>query len=134
MKNISFLYSTTQKTPKIAFLAHDGTLATIDDQMGDEQTVGSEKALNAIADTKIEHIIWWWPSGNAFREIHGISEFGIINIFADFGFSHISGSTRLEHKQVTNATDIHKDYIEVILSVSDKKYQQLVSQYGELWC
>lgn len=133
MKNISFLYSAQRdKFPKIAFLLQDGKVATIDEQMDEDQEVGNEVSLNAIADTQIESIIWWWPSGSAFREINGVSEFGLINVFKDFGFTKIAPTTRLNHMQVEDDNEVIKDYIEIVLSVSDKRYKQLVSQYGKL--
>lgn len=133
MKNISFLYSAQKnKFPKTAFLLQDGKVATIDEKMDEDQEVGNEVSLNAISDTTIENIVWWWPSGSAFREINGISEFAIINLFKDFGFSNISPNTRLNHTQVEDDDDVLKDYIEIVLSLSDKRYKELVSQYGKL--
>ena len=133
MKNISFLYSAKKnKFPKTAFLLKDGTVATIDEKMDEGQEVGNDVSLKAISETQIENIVWWWPSGSAFREIHGISEFGVINVFKEFGFTNIAQTTRLNHTQVEDDDDPLKDYIEIVLSLSDKRYKELVSQYGKL--
>jgi hypothetical protein len=132
MKNISFLYSSSvKKFPKTAFLLESGDVAVIDQNLEDSAHA-TEVSKKAIADTTIEDIIWWWPSGSAFREIYGVSEFGVINIFKQFGFTNISNTTRLKHTQVEDDSDVLMDYIEVKLSLTDGRYEELVAQYGQL--
>lgn len=132
MKNISFLYSASKKkSPKTAFLLENGSVAVIEHDMAEDAKT-SEVVKEAIQETTIENITWWWPSGSAFREIYGVSEFGVINIFKELGFVNVAKTTRLEHTQVKDDSDILKDYIEVKLSLTDDRYNELVAQYGQL--
>lgn len=130
MKAISFLYSASQSTiPQTGILLENNCIATIDHQLVDAFT--SENSKEIISNKIADSVVWWWPPGDEFREIHGIPSVAIMAVLKKFGFSfesHVS----LKHKQVEDNQDVLMNYMEITINIDDEFYPYLVSNYGNV--
>lgn len=132
MKTISYLYSASKKlSPKTGLLRNDNTIAIIDERWNEDNPQASSHAQKVIGEAVVTNVIWWWPSSSAFSEIHGVSEFGIMNILTEYGFN-IGKNAQLVHNQVVSDKDILKDYMEIQISIDDEHYKKIVSKYGDI--
>jgi hypothetical protein len=137
MTTLTFLYSTKKNLlPKIGLLLNDGSIAVIDQTRDPTDSKASQKALDVISGSIVTDIIWWWPSGNAFRDVMGISETGVIRMFESYGFT-LDPNVSVCSKQVSEPDDdddtsFLSGYIQLTLNVSEQHHSRIASLYGSL--
>lgn len=131
MKSISFLYSVNVKNnPPLGFILNDNTIVAIENGSIDN-IFENANVKKVIKDTVIEKVTWWWPHDGITRNLHAISAYGIINLFRNYGFS-LSNNCDLFHDQVDKTNKNKANYMELILNVSDEKYEILCQTYGNI--